>query len=101
MEKDIIKEFEEMMGKVPEMKVNGETTCFVCGQPYNKSPQMEKLKSFILSAVSQAKEEGRKQGVEEERKRFLASNDIENMVNTAFIKGQFDAKEKKWWQFWK
>jgi hypothetical protein len=56
MEKDIIKELKGFEMMVEGGKLDG---CLV----YHES-----VKSFILSAVSQAKEEGRKQGVEAYKK---------------------------------
>ena len=33
-------------------------TCFVCGQPYNKSPQFEELKKLLAEKISQAYQAG-------------------------------------------
>jgi hypothetical protein len=57
MTQDMIKKFDK---EFPNSR-----GIFENNDPYNS--RRNAIKNFILSAVSQAKEEGRKQGVEEER----------------------------------
>ena len=58
MKEQILKEFDELIGDAPETPSFLENkVCFVCGQPYNKSKQVEKLKSFIIKSIAQTKEE--------------------------------------------
>ena len=54
MNKEILKEFEEIIGIVPEvLEEFQEKTCMVCGQPSNKAPQVKKLRNLFLKVLQQ------------------------------------------------
>lgn len=55
----IIKEFREIIGKVPENALHEQTgACIMCGQPWEKGEQVKKLESFILQVRTEAYQEG-------------------------------------------
>jgi len=59
--KEIKKRFEELMGTPEFLKCMDGQFCFVCGQPYDKSPQVKE----VWGLLEQAYEAGKKDREEE------------------------------------
>ena len=54
-------EFDELIGPPPAiLEYYKDKLCFVCGQPFNKSPQVDSLKAFFFQAMTEIYEAGKK-----------------------------------------
>jgi hypothetical protein len=62
-------EFDALIGPPPAILEDyRDQVCFVCGQPFNKSPQLDKLKAFLTEALTEAYEAGKKDALLEDVK---------------------------------
>lgn len=53
---ELLKEFDKLMGVPKELENFKGQSCFICGQPYDKAPQVTYLRSLLTKAYEAGRE---------------------------------------------